>query len=98
MWTVRRCVLACAAALLGGTALVRPADAQDCNWYARKALEQQKQNAERKCGFRGPEWNVDLNAHLGWCRGVAPQEWQKQAQLRDRQLARCPAPPARRPG
>ena len=70
--------------------------AQDCNWYARKALEQQKQNADRKCGFRGPEWHLDLSAHMSWCRGVAPREWQRQAQLREQELTKCAATPVRR--
>lgn len=66
------------------------AQAQDCSWYARKALEQQKRNAELKCGLQGPEWTRDLAAHLAWCKGVAPLDWQKQAQLRDQLLTKCP--------
>jgi hypothetical protein len=89
MWIVRTCMAGGLAALASLAILVSPAVAQDCNWYARKALEQQKENADRKCGFRGPEWHVDLSAHMSWCRNTAPREWQRQAQLRDQQLAKC---------
>jgi hypothetical protein len=89
MWTIRTCAWMGFAAVLAAGALAPAAEAQDCSWYARKALEQQKVNADRKCGFRGPEWNRDLNAHMIWCKDVAPQVWRKQAQLRDQQLAKC---------
>jgi hypothetical protein len=53
------------------------------------ALKQQQENEQRKCGFTGPEWRFDLTAHMEWCRGVAPDVWKKQAQLRNQQLEDC---------
>ena len=60
-----------------------------CDWYAKTALKQQQENEQRKCGFNGPEWSLDLTAHMNWCRGVAPDMWKKKAQQRDQQLAAC---------
>ena len=82
-------VLSFGLVILGIVGAATSASAQDCSWYARKALEQQKRNTEERCGLKGPEWNLDVSAHLAWCRGVSPQEWQRQAQLRDQLLSKC---------
>ena len=60
-----------------------------CDWYAKTALEQQKVNLDRKCGFKGESWSTDLSSHMNWCRDVPPDRWKQQAQLRDQQLAKC---------
>ncbi len=79
-----------ASALISFGWLAQTASAQaSCDWYAKTAMKQQQENEQRKCGLKGSEWSTDLRAHLGWCRSVAPDEWRKQAQLRDQQLAAC---------
>lgn len=60
-----------------------------CKWYAAMSLKQQKENERLKCGFQGPAWNADLKAHMSWCNTVAPAEWKKSAQERDKQLNQC---------
>ena len=60
-----------------------------CEWYARTAIKQQQENEQKKCGFKGPEWNADLRAHMAWCASVAPDVWKKSAQKRDQDLAAC---------
>lgn len=60
-----------------------------CDWYAKTALEQQKTNIDRKCGLKGLSWSSDRQAHIAWCATVAPDEWKRQAQLRDQALAKC---------
>lgn len=91
MHIVPRSFAVAALALCAAVAGLHRAAAQDCNWYARKALEQQKRNTEERCGLKGPEWNLDLPSHFAWCRNVSPQQWQQQAQLRDQLLAKCHA-------
>jgi hypothetical protein len=67
-----------------------PAGAQTtCEWYARTAVKQQQENEQRKCGFKGQSWTSDLKSHLTWCAGVSPDEWKRQAQKRDQELAAC---------
>ena len=76
------------AATVGIVALGQPAGAQGtCEWYAKTALEQQKANIDRKCGLTGPEWSSDRASHMLWCSGVGPDQWKKQAQLREQALA-----------
>ena len=90
MSMVRICTALSGAALLGTLWLAPGASAQaNCDRYAKTALKQQQENEQRKCGFNGPEWSLDLTAHMNWCRGVAPDMWKKQAQQRDQQLAAC---------
>ena len=76
---------------LAANATPRAALAQTagCTWYADMALKQQQQNELRKCGFTGPEWNSNRQAHLAWCATQAPDTWKVRAQNRERQLAGC---------
>ena len=63
----------------------------NCDWYANTALQQQKVNVDRKCGFKGESWSFDRASHIGWCLGVSPDQWKRQAQFRDQELAKCQA-------
>lgn len=77
------------ALVLAGLTASQAAAQANCDWYARTALKQQQDNERLKCGFKGPEWNADLRAHLNWCTSVAPDVWREQAKKRDQQLATC---------
>lgn len=92
MWIVRILALAAIPVLAAAPLLQAPAaHAQaSCDWYARKALEQQRANIERQCGFKGPSWTSDYKEHLTWCKSTSPDDWKRQAQMRDQQLAKCP--------
>ncbi len=83
-----RTIVVCALlAMIAGTGA---AHAQaTCDWYANTALQQQKQNIDRKCGFKGVSWSFDRSAHMQWCQSVAPDQWKRQAQFRDQELAKC---------
>jgi hypothetical protein len=89
----RRVTIAvCAAAMpLIGALAVPPGQAQalNCSWYATTALKQQQQNEQRKCGFKGPEWSSNRQAHAAWCASQAPDRWKKEAQRREQLLATC---------
>jgi hypothetical protein len=75
-----------AAAVLPHAAL---AQAAACNWYADTALKQQQQNQLKKCGFKGPEWHFDRQAHLTWCATQTPDKWKAEAQRRAQLLSGC---------
>ncbi len=79
-------------ALLGLAATTTAyAQAATCDWYANTALQQQKVNVDRKCGQKGESWSFDRAAHMVWCQSVSPDQWKKQAQFRDQELAKCQA-------
>lgn len=61
----------------------------NCDWYAQTALKQQQENERLKCGFTGPAWTSDLNAHQAWCSNVAPEEMKSEAQAREQQIKTC---------
>lgn len=61
----------------------------NCEWYAKTALKQQKDNEQFKCNLKGQSWHSDLKAHLSWCAGVAPDLWKSEAQKRDQDIAAC---------
>ncbi len=80
-----------AAGLCATLALPRDALAQaaGCAWYADTAIKQQQENEQKRCGFKGPEWNANRQAHLAWCATQSPDSWKAQAQNRQRMLASC---------
>lgn len=82
-----------AAAALAGLMLAPApaalAQATSCAWYADTALKQQQQNEQRKCGFTGPEWSANRQAHLAWCATQPLDSWKTQAQKREQRLAGC---------
>ena len=83
-------VLAAIAALTSSWSSGASAQA-NCDWYANTALQQQKVNADRKCGFKGESWSFDRSAHIAWCQSVSPDQWRRQAQFRDHELQKCAA-------
>jgi hypothetical protein len=51
---------------MGLFAPTTPAPAADpgfCDGYAKEASHKVKLNEKLKCGFQGPRWNKDTNAH-----------------------------------
>ena len=88
--TFQRMIAVAAALALGSAMASTSANAQaSCDWYANTALQQQKVNTDRKCGFKGESWSFDRSAHMAWCQGVGPGDWKKQAQFREQELAKC---------
>ena len=81
--------LSLAALALPAGASTALAQAAACGWYADMAIKQQQQNELRKCGFTGPEWNNNRQAHLTWCASQSADTWKAQAQNRERLLAGC---------
>lgn len=61
----------------------------NCDMYGKLALKQMQENEQKKCGFKGNEWNADLKAHIAWCATVPPDQWKIQIQKREQQLAAC---------
>ena len=90
--SIVRSIAAVAALAIAATMAGQSAHAQaTCDWYANTALQQQKVNADRKCGFKGESWSFDRTSHMAWCQGIGPEQWKRQAQYRDQELAKCVA-------
>ncbi len=62
-----------------------------CRGYANQAVAQQRQNQARGCGYTGPEWQNNYQAHFDWCRRTDWSQVQAQATRRDQALQRCQA-------
>jgi hypothetical protein len=84
-----KCAAVAVVSVIGLAAGAAGALADGCETYGKLALQQQKENESRKCGFTGAEWSSDLKAHIAWCAGVSPQEWQAKLQGRKQQLDEC---------
>ncbi len=92
MLTPRLSTAACLAAIAAGAALPQTASAQaNCEMYGKRAIQQQQENAELKCGFTGSSWSPDLKAHTAWCASVGPDQWKAELQKRQQQLDACAA-------
>jgi hypothetical protein len=78
--------LALAAALM-----VPPAGAQgrdDCDGYAREAVEQAHRNERQNCGFDGPRWSDNRQGHFAWCL-ISPRQAREENEARREQLQQC---------
>lgn len=81
--TFRQSALICAGAAIAALAMVQSASAQaNCAIYGKLALQQNKENVARKCGFSGPSWSDNLQAHIAWCGTVGPAQWKTELQRR----------------
>lgn len=56
-----------------------------CEAYAGDAVAGNNENLKRHCGYAGPRWQSDVNAHLDWCRSVSNKN---SSQLAAEQRAR----------
>ncbi len=89
MATVRSIAAITAFGLSLGAAGSNASAQATCDWYANTALQQQKVNVDRKCGFKGESWSFDRTSHMNWCQSVGPDLWKRQAQLREQELNKC---------
>lgn len=65
---------------------------EDCAIYANQAVNQQKENLSKSCGFTGPAWKADALYHYNWCARVDKDSADQGADLRRRALATCEMP------
>jgi hypothetical protein len=56
-------------AIAASAALAPSAHAALCDDYVKTAKVQVDANANQQCGFSGPRWTSDLNAHKSFCEG-----------------------------
>jgi hypothetical protein len=62
-------------------------DPSRCVDYARKAVDSNAENLAKNCGFTGPLWSSDFNAHLSFCRSVPNKDFGNLVESRERQRA-----------
>lgn len=68
-----------------------------CQDYARTAVAQNEENLRKQCGFTGPRWQSNFNAHLNWCRNIPNKDFAivgLERQARAEMLKRCLPPPS----
>ncbi len=66
-----------------------PAQAKDCNRYAKEAVSQNRQNSAEKCGFNGLAWHNEYGAHFAWCLVAPASQVRKEARKRAKALTSC---------
>ena len=64
-------------------------DIVPCSQYARMAVGEQSENLARGCGYSGPDWHSDYDAHLRWCMGGRRAEADEKHARRMHDLAQC---------
>ncbi len=62
-----------------------------CRQYATNAVQQNKVNLNRKCGFAGRLWTANFTHHYNWCLFAGVADTQQGFRDRDNALKRCPA-------
>lgn len=63
----------------------------NCDAYAGAAVAENQQNIAQNCGFTGPGWQSDFNAHRAWCLSPAVHmaDLTTEDQARQTALAQC---------
>ncbi len=92
-----RCPLNLAAALLifltlapGGGAAAGDSVAQ-CHGYARQAVEQARENVNKKCGYTGNAWGDYYDGHFKFCRSAKSSSVDREVKARVDALNLCNA-------
>jgi len=85
-----------ALAVVGAFAIAMSgADAEqlNCGAYAAAAVAQNQQNVNFHCGFSGPRWSNNYNAHFSWCKTANMAALTAEDKARNDMLAQCAAKP-----
>jgi hypothetical protein len=61
----------------------------ECDYYARGAVKQHKQNLQSNCGFKGLRWSNNQAGHAKWCTTVRKTISDKEKSVRDKMLQAC---------
>lgn len=75
--------------LLAGTAVVKAADREFCEEYARAAINQARINLERNCRFAGPRWATEWHVHYDWCLDNSVHNAEEERAIRTGSIRRC---------
>ncbi len=60
-----------------------------CEVYARIAQVQAQANERFRCGFRGPQWDLDIAPHFRWCRWAPRSDLARDQLYRSQRLQDC---------
>ncbi len=60
-----------------------------CEEYAERAVKAAETNLRDRCGFQGPRWITDFNAHRAFCGFVPSEVTRREADDRDREVRAC---------
>ena len=73
--------------IMGLSALSSGAFAQaNCDIYAKRALKQAREYAQKKCGPVDARWGTNLNDHRTWCLSVGPAQWRGELKKSRRRI------------
>ncbi|MHA1537478.1 MAG: LCCL domain-containing protein, partial [Alphaproteobacteria bacterium] len=63
--------------------------ARICRNYAQNAVNQNRQNLRRRCGYGGGRWQSNYRAHYNWCLRANNNWRQRETNARNIGLRRC---------
>lgn len=78
-----------AIALIGSASAATAGNVLQCNNYSNNAVAQQGANVSKGCGFSGPRWQANYEAHFAWCMNASTPQINGERNARNAQLAAC---------
>ncbi len=79
-----------AAAIAGASTQALASDKEDyCRGYSGQATAAAKDNIRWHCGFGGPRYETNWNAHMDWCMSVDRAASDREAEIRNREIRAC---------
>jgi hypothetical protein len=64
-------------------------DCSACRGYADEAVNAARQNIAQGCGYNGPRWISNAQAHFGWCMQFGSGPATREASARRADLQNC---------
>ncbi len=82
-------MLAASGAMTALTPAAKAADPAFCTQYAATAVAQNRRNRNLGCGFRGPRWHRNWQAHFAWCLTQPYRIANRETRIRRNRLNVC---------
>jgi len=60
-----------------------------CEQYAKKSIQQNKDNLQWSCSIVGRRWHSSYDSHYRWCTKVPPRKAESELRAREERLKQC---------
>ncbi|MGO9485659.1 MAG: hypothetical protein ACLPX9_13890 [Rhodomicrobium sp.] len=83
-------VLLTAGAAIAGASAALAADKEDyCRGYSGAAMAAARDNIRWHCGYGGPRYTTNWEAHMGWCMSVDRAASERENEIRAHEMRDC---------
>ena len=89
MARITSCALMLCWLFVPSSAIAKKEEEVRCEWYVKRALQHAQINFRKKCGYSGPEWDIDSDKHAKWCAKASPEQIKDVMNMRSQAIEAC---------